>query len=92
MPSAPRGESSKNYGCMPVLTGLTAKNRLRVDWGGVGVVAQGQGMGGGSASGICRAVAAQVDGENTGMGACMRMKTGNSSNDLNEREIGRAHV
>src|SRR5258708_4946808 len=47
MPSAPRGENSKIFECVPVLTGLTAKNRLRVDWRGVGVVAQGQGMDGG---------------------------------------------
>src|SRR5258708_207354 len=49
MPSAPRGENSKIFECVPVLTGLTAKNRLRVDWRGVGVVAQGQGMDGGGA-------------------------------------------
>src|SRR5258708_6524097 len=49
MPSAPRGENSKIFECVPVLTGLTAKNRLRVDWRGVGVVAQGQGMDGGCA-------------------------------------------
>src|SRR5258705_2744237 len=49
MPSAPRGENSKIFKCVPVLTGLTAKNRLRVDWRGVGIVAQGQGMDGGCA-------------------------------------------
>src|SRR5258707_7762839 len=49
MPSAPRGENSKIFECVPVLTGLTTKNRLRVDWKGVGVVAQGQGMDGGCA-------------------------------------------
>src|SRR5258708_4227297 len=61
MPSAPRGENSKIFECVPVLTGLTAKNRLRVDWRGVGEVAQGQGMDGGWAQGGWRPIVAWVE-------------------------------
>src|SRR5258708_6846888 len=39
----------KKIRSVPVLTGLTTKNRLSVDEGRVVVVAQGQGMGGGYA-------------------------------------------
>src|SRR5258705_13914259 len=60
--AGPVHKKSKIFECVPVLTGLTVKNRLRVDWGGVVVVAQGQEVCGGSASGIWRAVAAQVGG------------------------------
>ena len=40
----------KIFKSVPVLTGLTMKNRLSVNEGRVVVVAQGQGMGGGCAS------------------------------------------
>src|SRR5258707_11575190 len=35
-PSAQGSENSGIFECVPVLTGLTTKNRLRVDWGGCG--------------------------------------------------------
>src|SRR5258708_39114342 len=35
-PSAQGSENSGIFECMPVLTRLTARNRLRVDWGGCG--------------------------------------------------------
>src|SRR5260370_40309510 len=35
-PSAQGSENSGIFECVPVLTGLATKNRLRVDWGGCG--------------------------------------------------------
>ena len=58
------GKRLEKIESVPVLTGLTTKNRLRVDWGEVVVVAQGQEVGRGCASWIWRAVAAQVGGGN----------------------------
>src|SRR5260370_964180 len=35
-PSAQGSENSGIFECVPVLTGLTTRNRLRVNWGGCG--------------------------------------------------------
>ncbi len=64
------GKRSEKIESVPVLTGLTTKNRLRVDWGEVVVVAQGQEVGRGCASWIWRGVAARVGGGNQNGCAC----------------------